>query len=96
MATKILIGLAVALLGSGLGVYVAFHEGPSANALTAPQTGTVSVSERPCCAMAVSCCDDGEDSCCKEALAACVGSAVCASTPAKPAQRARIGIGQIE
>jgi hypothetical protein len=96
MATKILVGLAVALVGSGLGVYVAFHEGSSANALTAPQTSPVSVSERPCCAMVVSCCDDGDESCCKEALAACAGSTVCASTPAKPAQRARIGIGQIE
>lgn len=80
MATKILVGLVVALLGTGLGVYVAFRDtgGPAA---AQPSKG-VSASEGGCCSHgpacgdevpAASCCPEG--ACQPDALAACAGGA---------------------
>jgi hypothetical protein len=88
MATKILVGLVVALLGTGLGVYVAFvdttpcpHSCPSV-AQTASEGG--------CCSGPKSCCEaESEAACCheatacqpSEALAACAGGATIGNAP---------------
>jgi hypothetical protein len=90
MATKILVGLVVALLGTGLGVYVAFRD--TAPPPVADPQGAVSVSEGGCCSQGNSCCEaEPQGACCDaasaspspEALAAFGGGATVVSAPAQ-------------
>lgn len=104
MATKILVGLVVALLGTGLGVYVAFRDTGSCHAGAAPSA--IPVSEGGCCAQANSCCDDEpRAACCEDgavvptsdALAACTGGAAFGSVTAAPAKKkVRVGHTSVE
>jgi len=90
MATKILVGLVVALLGTGLGVSVAFLD--TTPPPVACPTDTLTVSEGGCCHEASACCEaEAAGACCHEAsagpsaevLAACAGGAAVGNAPAK-------------
>jgi len=100
MATKILVGLVVALFGTGLGVYVAFNGSSLTGAARAG--GAAAVSEGGCCSHAESCCEaEPRTACCEEgsacgtsdAVAACTGGTALGQSAPAPAVKSRVRTG---
>lgn len=101
MASKIIVGLVVALLGTGLGVYVAFSGSALPPCGECP-TQVLSVSEGGCCSQVKSCCEaEPLANCCAEStacppaevVAACAGGAVIGNAPApKPIVSSRTSV----